>query len=116
MDVRTNKKISDFISHVAKRNPNLVKAFLFGSYAKKTDNKNSDIDLALIIENLNDDERFDLQVQLMLLASDFDIRIEPHPISNQNFNFNNPFVAEIIKTGIEIKPEEPNKWYSRERL
>ncbi|GAJ17906.1 unnamed protein product, partial [marine sediment metagenome] len=71
----------------------------------------SDIDLALIIDNLEDDERFDLQVKLMLIASDFDIRIEPHPISNKDFNFNNPFVAEILKTGIEIEPRTPNTWY-----
>jgi hypothetical protein len=63
------------------------------------------------IVSSNDEERFDLQVQFMLLASDFDIRIEPHPISNEDFNFNNPFVAEILKTGIEIQPEEPNNWY-----
>jgi len=111
MDNRTNKKISDYITFVAAQNTGLIKVFLFGSYAKKTDRADSDIDLALIIDNLEDDERFDLQVKLMLMASDFDIRIEPHPISNKDFNFNNPFVAEILKTGIEIEPRTPNTWY-----
>ena len=100
MDKKTNKKISDFIDSVVARNSNLKKVYLFGSYAKKTDTDDSDIDLALIINNLSDEKRFDLQVQLMLLASDFDLRIEPHPISNSDFNLNNPFVAEILKTGI----------------
>ncbi len=113
MDTRTNKKISDFITSVAEQNTGLIKAYLFGSYAKKVDREGSDIDLALIIDNLEDDDRFDLQVQLMLMASDFDIRIEPHPISNKNFNFNNPFVAEILKTGIEIEPLSPKAWYIR---
>lgn len=112
MDYRTNKKISDYITSVAAQNTGLIKAYLFGSYAKKTDRTDSDIDLALIIENLDDDKRFDLQVKLMLMAADFDVRIEPHPISNRDFNFNNPFVAEIIKTGIEIEPQTPNIWYS----
>jgi len=111
MDNRTNKKISDYITFVAAQNTGLIKVFLFGSYAKKLDRADSDIDLALIIDNLEDDERFDLQVKLMLIASDFDIRIEPHPISNKDFNFNNPFVAEILKTGIEIEPRTPNTWY-----
>lgn len=112
MDNRTNKAISDYISAVASLNYGLFKVFLFGSYAKKSEKADSDIDLALIIDNLDDKTRFDLQVQLMILASDFDIRIEPHPISNKDFNAGNPFVAEIIKTGIEIEPRSPNKWYS----
>lgn len=112
MDNRTNKSISAYISSVADRNSNLLKAYIFGSYAKKEDVADSDIDLALIINNLDDDKRFDLQVELMLLASDFDLRIEPHPISNKDFNYNNPFVVEIIKTGIEIDASSPNKWYS----
>lgn len=111
MDKGTNRKISDYIAHIASQNKRLVKAYLFGSYAKMTDTKDSDIDLALIIEGIDDSERFDLQVQLMLLASDFDIRIEPHPISGKDFTINNPFVAEILKTGIEIEPGMPNAWF-----
>jgi hypothetical protein len=38
----------------------------------------------------------------MLLAAKIDSRIEPHPISHENFNSGNPFVVEIRKTGIEI--------------
>lgn len=112
MDKRTNKKISDYIAYIASQNRGLVKAYLFGSYAKKTNQRDSDIDLALVMDRLDDNERFDFQVQLMLLASNFDIRIEPHPISNKDFTPNNPFAAEILKTGIEIEPRTPNTWYS----
>ena len=108
MDKGTNKIINDYISLIAKQNKQFVKAFLFGSYAKKTNRLDSDIDIALIINNLDDDEKFDIQVQLMLLASDFDMRIEPHLISNDDFNSENPFVAEIKRTGIEIKPQISN--------
>lgn len=38
----------------------------------------------------------------MLLASQVDSRIEPHPISKTDFYSNNPFVAEIKRTSIEI--------------
>ena len=111
MDKGTNKVISDYIASVAKQNTQLVNAYLFGSYAKQTNRMDSDIDVALIIDNLNDDERFDLQVQLMLLASNFDMRIEPHPISKKDFNSQNPFAAEIKKTGIEIEPRTHTSWY-----
>ena len=63
----------------------------------------SDIDVALVIDNLADSERFDTQVRLMLLAAKIDTRIEPHPISKQDLNSNNPFAAEIRRTGIELK-------------
>ncbi len=112
MDIRTNKVIGDYITTVAAQNKGLLKAYLFGSYAKETDRPDSDIDLALIIDNLEDDKQFDFQVQLMLLASEFDLRIEPHPISNKDFNYNNPLAAEILKTGIEIEPRTPNSWYN----
>jgi predicted nucleotidyltransferase len=79
------------------------KAYLFGSYAKKKYDQNSDIDLALILKSLPDDKKFDTQVQLLLIASEFDTRIEPHPFSSKDFNYSNPFASEILKTGFEIK-------------
>jgi len=57
----------------------------------------------LIIDKLADNERFDTQVKLMLLASQIDNRIEPHAISKQDVHSNNPFAAEIINTGIKLK-------------
>jgi uncharacterized protein len=86
----------------------LVTTYLFGSYARKKQKKDSDIDLAMIIDQLSDTERFDVQVQLMLTASEFDLRIEPHPLSSEDFQSNNPFAAEIKRTGIEIKPRTLN--------
>lgn len=108
MDKKTDKNIKDFISSVARQNPNLLTTYLFGSYANGKQTENSDIDLAFIINNLSDAEKFDVQVQLMLKASMFDIRIEPHPFSSEDFNLGNPFVAEIKRTGIEIKPQSIN--------
>jgi len=41
----------------------------------------------------------------MLLASQIDTRIEPHPVSVDDFQSDNPFVAEIKKTGFELLEE-----------
>ena len=41
-------------------------------------------------------------VQLMVLASKIDSRIEPHPLSKQVFNSGNPFSVEIRNTGIKL--------------
>jgi predicted nucleotidyltransferase len=102
MDKSTNTIIKQYISAVAEEHNKIRKAYIFGSYAKQIEKKDSDIDIAIIIEDLKNEDRFDIQVQLMLLAADYDLRIEPHPISNADFNSNHPFANEIIATGIEI--------------
>jgi len=75
---------------------------LFGSYARNKQTPDSDIDIALFIDNLQDSDKFSTQVQLMLLAAQFDSRIEPHPLSKKDLFSDNPFVYEIKTTGIEI--------------
>ena len=103
MDKRTDSIIREYISTVASQTPGFVTAYLFGSYAKNNQNPDSDIDIALIIDNLSDSDKFDVQVQLMMLASKFDLRIEPHPLSSHDFVSGTPFIHEIRKTGIEIR-------------
>ncbi len=103
MDKETDNIIRQYISSVAKQTPGFVTAYLFGSFARNKQRPESDIDIALIIDNLQDSDKFDIQVQLMLLASKFDLRIEPHPLSRQDMLSENPFAHEIRKTGIEIK-------------
>ncbi|MCF0059719.1 nucleotidyltransferase domain-containing protein [Dyadobacter sp. CY356] len=103
MDKKLINTIEKYISSVSENQPGFLKAFLFGSYAKNNYETESDIDIALVIDNLNDLEKFNVQVNLMLLAAQIDTRIEPHPISMQDFmSENNPFGTEIRKTGIEF--------------
>lgn len=78
----------------------LQRAILFGSYAKGTNHEDSDIDIALVINNLEDS--FGTQVKLMKLRRTIDLRIEPHPFSTLEFNNSNPVVIEILKNGLEI--------------
>jgi uncharacterized protein len=80
------------------------KAYLFGSFAKGNEKEESDIDIALVLENMPD--FFYTQKQLMKLRRKIDLRIEPHPIKEQDFNSLNPFAYEIKKTGIEIAVEK----------
>lgn len=74
--------------------------YLFGSYAQDRFNEDSDIDLAIIMKDLEND--YEMQVELMILSSSFDSRIEPHPIDETDFNSTYPFAYEIMKTGIKI--------------
>jgi len=95
--------VKKYIDLVEKHQPGLVTAYIFGSCARNNQRLESDIDVALVIDNLSDNDKFDTQVRLMILASTIDNRIEPHPISSQDMKANNPFAVEIRKTGIEIK-------------
>jgi predicted nucleotidyltransferase len=102
MDKNIDAALTKYLDLIKDKFPEIESAYLFGSYAKGKSIEDSDIDLALIFTNLDDSKRFDIQVQLMLLAAKIDSRIEPHPISHEDFNSGNPFVAEIKKTGIEL--------------
>ena len=102
MDQKTIDTIKAFLRAIAEMKLVLISAFVFGSFARGNQKADSDIDLALVVENMNDNEKFDLQVKLILLASKFDARIEPHPFSKNDFMTLNPFVEEVKRTGIEI--------------
>ncbi|MDP2236573.1 MAG: nucleotidyltransferase domain-containing protein [Bacteroidales bacterium] len=75
-------------------------AFLFGSFVKGTNHPDSDIDIALVFDKV--DDIIDLQIQLMQIRTDDDLLIEPHPFRRSEFHPNIPIVAEITKNGIEI--------------
>ena len=72
---------------------------LFGSYAKGTNNEDSDIDIAIISSDIKNE--FEDGVMLLKLTWKIDTRIEPHAFSANKLN-ENPFINEIIKTGIEL--------------
>lgn len=79
---------------------NIKQAILFGSYAKGTNHDDSDIDIAIIVNNVVD--IIDTQIDLMKLRRKVDLRIEPHPFMTGDFNQSNPVVNEILKYGIVI--------------
>lgn len=103
MDKRINSTIEKYIHLIMSKQLGINAAYLFGSYAQNFQNDESDIDIALIVDNLNESDRFDLQVQLLMLASQVDTRIEPHPISSTEMNSHNSFAHQIMKTGIALK-------------
>jgi len=109
MDKSINRIIKNYINSVLEQQPGLISAFLFGSYAKNNQRSESDIDIALVFDNLPDSDKFNTQVKLMMLASKIDTRIEPHPISKQDLLSNTPFVMEIKRTGIELKVSKSTK-------
>lgn len=72
-------------------------AYLFGSYAKGNEREDSDIDIAIVVNKM--DDFFAMQMQL---RRSVDLRIEPHPFLERDFNIQNPFAHEIQQSGIEL--------------
>ena len=73
--------------------------YLFGSHAKGTAHKDSDIDVALVVDHFNGDF-FDVIPPIWLLRENIDFRIEPHVIARDTDYAG--FLDEIQKTGILI--------------
>ena len=101
-------KIEDVIK-IAREYVDLVKAgnfpmtiertYLFGSFAKGTPHKDSDIDVAFIVRNWTGGY-FDTIVPVWSLREKIDSRIEPHIIDpEEDYSY---FEQEIEKTGILI--------------
>ena len=75
---------------------------IFGSYARGTEKKDSDIDICVVSPILGKDEMAELG-KLSFLKWKLDNRIEAHPVSSKDYkSIATPFISEIQKYGIEI--------------
>jgi uncharacterized protein len=78
----------------------LHKVILFGSYVKGNQNEYSDIDVAVIVNYINEDF-FTYAPRLWRLRAEIDDRIEPILFNKSDPDYSG-FLEEILKTGIEI--------------
>ena len=80
----TLDKIREFIAALPNHSIRAQAVYLFGSYAKGTQTALSDIDVAVVSQDLSDD-RFEELVRLLKISSEIDIRIEPVPFRPEAF-------------------------------
>lgn len=99
-----NKEILNSINKYVKeikKKYNVSTIILFGSYAKGTENEDSDIDIAIVSDDF--ENIYDCMAILMGMTWDIDARIEPHPIKKKDFDeVSDYFVKEIKDTGIKV--------------
>lgn len=98
--------IIDIVKHYKKqlieKKIQIKKMFLFGSQSRGDANKWSDIDVAVIAEDLSENHA-DNYVKLLTIVNGVDSRIEPHGFTPKDFEEKwNPFAREIKKHGIPI--------------
>jgi predicted nucleotidyltransferase len=103
MDERDDiiKKVNDYQKLVRQSDfPMPIEAvYLFGSYAKGTANKYSDIDVAFVVNHF-DGDYFEVIPPIHRLIEKVDFRIEPHVIARDTDYAG--FLNEIERTGILI--------------
>ena len=102
---KINSKIEDIVLKYVKAICEQYKVeaiILFGSYAKGTEHEDSDIDIAIVIDEFKDNI-IDEEVEFMKMRKKIDYRIEPHIIRIQDYkDESTPFIQEVIKTGIKV--------------
>ncbi len=99
--IKIENLIKEYLSLLQTHNIPINQAILFGSYAKGNYSKWSDIDLALVSE-IFEGNRIKDRGKIRRITLSFSSNIEVLPFRPQDFNTNDPFVKEIIETGIKI--------------
>ena len=93
--------VNKFVLEAKKDNITISQAVLFGSYAKGTNHEYSDIDVAVVSDDFIGIRIHD-NIKLINAALKASIDLETHPYRPEDFNESNPFVKEILETGIRI--------------
>jgi len=97
--VQTSKQYAEDVSRALP----VDKVVLFGSYAKGTATAQSDIDLCFFLSSFNGERRVDILKRLFKLAGKYKgIYFEPTAFPSSEIKKGNPFVKEILSSGIEI--------------
>ncbi len=95
-----NYIINKFIRLVSDEFP-LRYVYLFGSYANGNASEYSDVDLAIVSDKFEGSRFFDKKkLNKYILQTSTDLEI--HPFKTSDFIDDNPFVKEIIQTGLKI--------------
>jgi predicted nucleotidyltransferase len=79
------------------------KVVLFGSYAKGTADEHSDVDICFFLKTFGGKQRVEILIQLLGLISEHKKAcFEPLAYQTSELDNDNPFVKEILRTGIEL--------------
>lgn len=96
MDKKQAIEIVRNYAEVVKKRLSVNKIILYGSHAKESARKDSDIDVAVVLNSIEDDY-LSTGALLFKLSRDIDLRIEP--VLVEQGNDISGFLDEITKTG-----------------
>ena len=93
--------IDSYLRALRSNNIPIKEAILFGSYARGNYQEWSDIDIALVSDRFGGD-RIEDKDKIRKITLSISSEIEVIPFSPDDFNIQNPFVKEILTTGIRL--------------
>ena len=93
--------ITIYLKALNRNNIPIKEAILFGSYARGNYQEWSDIDIALV-SDVFVGNRIDDKDKIRKITLSISSELEVIPFSPHDFNLQNPFVKEILKTGIKM--------------
>lgn len=93
-------EVQRFVSDLRGLGVQPQQVILFGSFARNEQHKWSDIDVAIVANEFSGFGPQDAALMTRALVRHADI--EPHSFRPEDFTDWNPFVAEIMRTGIRV--------------
>ena len=102
-DFETIRLAAQNLADDARRDLPVDRVFLYGSYAKGTATELSDVDVCFFLRDYAGQERVDLIIRLLNMGEKYpDVFFEPIVFQTSEIERGNPFVKEILRTGLEI--------------
>jgi predicted nucleotidyltransferase len=96
------KQMNDLATQIHASGIHLRRMILFGSYAKNKQTKYSDIDVALVADEFIGVPSVDVKLFLKAMREHYMVQLQTY--NTKDFTPDkDPFVEEILRTGIEIK-------------
>ena len=98
-----NRIARQYAADVSRELP-IEKAVLFGSYAKATATALSDVDICFFLKSYNGKRRVDLIAQILGIGGEKygKVGFEPLVFEAGEIEKDNPFVREILATGLDL--------------
>ena len=96
--VNVNGVVLDYVQAVKKKYP-IKSAYLYGSHVKGKAHSRSDIDIAFIVEPMDEKKYYDIFGELINIADKFTSSIEPNLLVDDGDYCRYSFLAEVMETG-----------------
>ena len=103
VDVKEMNRMARLFAEDVNQVMSIDKAVLFGSHAKGYATESSDVDICFFLKDYRGKERVEIITELLGMGGKYpDIAFEPLVFESSELQNDNPFVREILATGIEL--------------
>lgn len=101
MDNKIEKVINILNQKLKENFPDFKGAYLYGSYAKNTAHKDSDIDMVAIFDAEPDRKKLGLILRIAgRLEAEYDVFFDLHPMTEEQLSNNEIYHNEVVNKGI----------------